>query len=1214
MIVDPSQQNQQHIINPIEQEFESMPYQSVVISIPDKLNWNSTSTHPCEKCAKVFDYAHSLDNHIEADHLTPNTKMQPYSMFEYFGRPKNRKPPKVVTGPIEEVIVDNEKLKSVFINANSIVSDYKRSRTKLGMEEAKAHIVAIAETKLGKHHTEFKVPGYYTAANLIRKENAGGLVIMAKKNIQLHEINSKNILPEIQFVSFRFKDITFFAVYRSPSYGKTSAWEHHKSLLDHLDGEIDKLNGARYVLMGDFNISTLARNNFEPQGGSKEQDLDYTTTKDNSTTKTNNLNIRHIDSTKAGLPKGDTTGAVAQGNANAGTNEERDKPGAKVKGRTNKYRVANGQDNMTVEQLWADFISRRSLDQWVKEDTFHRYNSVTQTNQKSMTDLVFTPHNVPIHQIKVDKELFQGRFDHFAIVFVIDLNFQTNETPGYRRLHNRDNWIRFHKLLNSYKLFDTCPRTSTDAMANFITDKIMEAYDEACPLVEVKQPPPGGHFHKETKKFIKKATRLRAKRRLLLPGSKAHKNVWIKLKLLEKCVDAMIKNDRVQNQIRLLERSKHDHTNFYAHIKQARTKTSTIGPVYDMNGTLRSSDEELSDSFGDLLGDQLKPTYSPYYKPINWTKRHKEGHSVKNCIDSLYVTPDMVKYHITQSKRGAAAGPDGIPMEAIAIAGEILVEPLAVLYNMINDTGVIPNCFRTARVRMLYKKGEKSDMNHYRPLSMSNHIGKIWERLVKDKLVTHLEENNLLSKHQHGFRPFRGTTTNLLYLRELIMDKVEKEKAPIELWNYDLSKAFDMLDHDKVLGLLHKSGVCGKLGTAIQAWLKDRTQTVEVGLSKSEERPVGRSCCQGSVLGPILWLVYIQSLTTILDDMGVDYVAYADDLSIVQRITTEADKKKFDEVLRVLQNWAKEYNMRWSPLKTQRMVFRYRNCPQPQPPYKITFGGKEIEPLDSTCLSLGVLFDKDLTFKSQLKKVCNQIRALTSLVRQEIANITPTILKKFYQVYVIPALIYCSQIWNPASEVPLRDIEKAVNTFWKLCKSGPPKDHISPRLLLIILDLNYVKKLKDGNHVLEFDKIFETNKYKTEREDIEDKLPIIRKDLEVSRLNFSYRTRQYWNKLPKHIRDMTYSGFKASAKDFVMNNAREFLNVGNKDKEVKHKIHETIQPSKNDAMDEPNTTNKGTRNVVMKTLRDKYQTDFLTQPQANGLGGGKMPETDTNPS
>ena len=300
MIVDPSQQNQQHISNPIEQDFESMPYQSVAILIPDKLNLNSAYTHPCDKCDKVFDYAHSLDNHIEADHLTPNTKMQSYSMFEYFGRPKNKKPPKVITGPIEEVIVDNEKLKSVFINANSIVSDYKRSRTKLGIEEAKAHIVAIAETKLGKHHTEFKVPGYYTAANLIRKENAGGLVIMAKKNIQLHEINSKNILPEIQFVSFRFKDITFFAVYRSTSYGKTTAWEHHKSLLDHLDGEIDKLNGARYVLMGDFNISTLARNNFEPQGGSKEQDVDYTTTKDNSTAKTNNLNTRHKDRTNAG--------------------------------------------------------------------------------------------------------------------------------------------------------------------------------------------------------------------------------------------------------------------------------------------------------------------------------------------------------------------------------------------------------------------------------------------------------------------------------------------------------------------------------------------------------------------------------------------------------------------------------------------------------------------------------------------------------------------------------------------------------------------------------------------------------------------------------------------------------------------------------------------------------------------------------------------------
>ena len=683
--------------------------------------------------------------------------------------------------------------------------------------------------------------------------------------------------------------------------------------------------------------------------------------------------------------------------------------------------------------------------------------------------------------------------------------------------------------------FNTCPRASVDAMADYITGKIMEAYNEACPLVEVKPPPPGGHFHRETKRFIKKATRLRATCRRLTPGSREHKSVWTKSKILQKCVDAMIKNDRVQTQIKLLEKSKHDHTNLYAYIKQAKTETSVIGPIINMSGELCSSDQEMTDSFSDLLGDQLKPTYSPYNRAVDWSKVHKEGPEVDNCIDSLYVTPDMVKHHIVKSKRKAAAGPDRVPMEAIAVAAEILVEPLAALYNMINDTTEVPKCFRTARVKMLYKEGEKSCMSNYHPLSMANHIGKIWERIVNDKLVNHLERNKIFSNNQHGFHPFRGTTTNLIQLWEKIMSKVETEGGLVELWNYDLQKAFDMLDHPKVLQLLHKAGVRGPLGKTIQNWLTTRTQQVEVGTSKSSERVVGRSCCQGSVLGPSLWLLYIQSLTTILDSMGVEYMAYADDISIVQRMATAEDKAKFEEVLEVLQTWAKDYNMKWSPLKTQRMVFKYQQCREPHAPFEIQFGGKVIKPLDTTCVSLGITFDKNCTFTSQIRKVCNQIRALTSLIKQEVANITPTLLKKYYQVYILPALTYCSQVWNPGNETQLRDVEKAVKNFWRLSKYGPPNDLIPPRLLLIILDLNYVKKLKDGNHVLDFDEIFETEKYRVDREDAEDKLPIIRKNLNVSRAKFSYRARAYWNMIPHSIRSLTYSGFKMQAKTTLGN-------------------------------------------------------------------------------
>ena len=259
-----------------------------------------------------------------------------------------------------------------------------------------------------------------------------------------------------------------------------------------------------------------------------------------------------------------------------------------------------------------------------------------------------------------------------------------------------------------------------------------------------------------------------------------------------------------------------------------------------------------------------------------------------------------------------------------------------------NQTGKIPRIFKTTRVKMLHKKKAKDDLKNYRPLSMSNHIGNIWQRLMNEALKDHLERNGLLSRRQHGFRNKMGTTTNLMELWEHIVEVVEKEGALVELWSFDLTKAFDLLDHSKVLNLLHNvAGVTGKFGECIEAWLTNRTQYIEVGSAKSKPTRVERSCVQGSILGPTLWLVYIQSLMDLLEEENVDFFGYADDIAIVKRILSKEDQKDFEKILEILQKWAKDFAMKWSPTKTQRLVFRYQGCVDPHPPRSILFGGNK---------------------------------------------------------------------------------------------------------------------------------------------------------------------------------------------------------------------------------------------------------------------------------
>jgi hypothetical protein len=123
------------------------------------------------------------------------------------------------------------------------------------------------------------------------------------------------------------------------------------------------------------------------------------------------------------------------------------------------------------------------------------------------------------------------------------------------------------------------------------------------------------------------------------------------------------------------------------------------------------------------------------------------------------MTTKEIKMAIRKSKRSSAAGPDGLKMSAYSEACDYLLEPLQVLFNSINSSGDIPDNFKTARVILIYKKKSKQDMANYRPISMSNHISKIWERVLNARIMIHLDRNNRLSRHQRGVSGQRGAAT-----------------------------------------------------------------------------------------------------------------------------------------------------------------------------------------------------------------------------------------------------------------------------------------------------------------------------------------------------------------------------------------------------------------------------------------------------------------------
>jgi hypothetical protein len=269
--------------------------------------------------------------------------------------------------------------------------------------------------------------------------------------------------------------------------------------------------------------------------------------------------------------------------------------------------------------------------------------------------------------------------------------------------------------------------------------------------------------------------------------------------------------------------------------------------------------------------------------------------------------------------------------------------------------------------------------------------------------MTHLEKNNRLSRHQHGFRPKRGCHSNLIEMWEKSIDKVDKHGPTIEMWSFDLQKAFDLLDHGKALTLCHMAGINGFVGKCLENWLVSRKQYIQCGLSKSEDRIVNKSCVQGSVLGPTIWLIYVQSLLDRLEDR-CDFFAYANDVAIIKKISTTEEKEDFEGILQILLEWGREYGMKWGANKTQRMAHRYQNSGG-KTPMEILFNGNTIRPTE-TLESLGILFSKECIPYAQIERVRSSVRTMRTLIRKNYRIRTPEIMLRLYKTYILPRISY----------------------------------------------------------------------------------------------------------------------------------------------------------------------------------------------------------------
>ena len=679
-----------------------------------------------------------------------------------------------------------------------------------------------------------------------------------------------------------------------------------------------------------------------------------------------------------------------------------------------------------------------SLSEFLDNHCLSQYVTVPTHRQGNILDLVFVNNDFMVHSINVAAVL--QTTSHHSIVEVSSLvplssssKVSTVSSPaplnGLRKYNFHSEDIDWTRLNESLSVVDWDAKFN-DLTGDEITDKFLSI---SLNKVEMCNVPLRSSCIKKVRKNLIPSQRrrlMKKRRRAQNRLSSAKLSNGKKMKLKEALVDiekALMKSYHKQTSYeegKAFEAIKRNPKFFYSYANKFSKVESKIGPlVCPITGDLVSDNEKMAN----ILADQFSSVFSSPKEEI------LPADVIFPLDDSLPFTDIDISVQdfldaIDSIKSNTGAGPFGFSSQFIKKCSSSLAYPLFLLWSKCYDEGVTPAALKSTVVLPAHKGNSRGNGSNYRPITNSSHIIKVFEKVVSKKLVSYLDEHFLFNPNQHGFRRGRSCISELLCHFEEILSILESGGCADVVY-LDFSKAFDKVDFQILLKKLKVLGIGGKIGRWIYSFLVNRHHVVCVNGFLSTLRDILSGVPQGSVLGPLLFLILISDIDQNVTSSSLR--SFADDSRLTKAIFTQSDIADFQKDLDAVYSWANSNNMVFNETKFEMMRYCLKPTSCSHLETSVVDCSNRVISHKSTVKDLGVIMSTDCLFSEHIDCVLKRMRAKSSWFFRTFSGRSQEGMKIAWKSLILPLHDYSCQLWSPHK---IKDIEALEKVQWNFLK------------------------------------------------------------------------------------------------------------------------------------------------------------------------------------